>query len=35
MLAGHDLGDIVSQRHPDGFFYRNHFQHYCNLLETL
>jgi hypothetical protein len=28
MLAGDDLGDIVSQCHPDGFFYRNNFQHY-------
>jgi hypothetical protein len=35
MLAGHDLGDIVGQWHPDGLFYRNGFQHYCNLLETL
>jgi hypothetical protein len=34
MLAGHDLGDIVGQWHPYGFFYRNDFQHYCDLLET-
>jgi hypothetical protein len=25
----------VGQWHPYGFFYRNDFQHYCNLLETL
>jgi hypothetical protein len=35
VFTRNDLGNVVGERHSDGFFDRNNFQHDCGLLGTL
>jgi hypothetical protein len=35
MATGNDFGNVMGERHPDGFFDGNYFQHNFGLLGTL